>query len=210
MFKKVLLAAAILSFVADARQKPEIPNIEAIDFKVYDGKFFEITDGDIYFGNKNAPVKVVEFSSYSCVHCATFYKSFQRLYGDYISKGKVVLIHREHPLDKQSLYATHFVRCIKSLDSKKAAVLELYQTQMQWVLDASGKKVDEVLRKFDVDQKCLNDKTLDDKILKEALEHQNDLKIVSTPTVFVQGRKLTKWHQGDFFSAIDDALKSKK
>ncbi|MEM4385748.1 MAG: thioredoxin domain-containing protein [Candidatus Anstonellales archaeon] len=48
---------------------------------------------DIVFGDPNAPVWVVEFSSPLCPHCQRFHKEkFKEIYNKYISTGKVFWI----------------------------------------------------------------------------------------------------------------------
>jgi protein-disulfide isomerase len=56
-------------------------------------------DDDYYFGKKDAPVTVVEFSDYQCPFCRRFWKdTFDDLKKDYIDTGKVKFVYRDFPL----------------------------------------------------------------------------------------------------------------
>lgn len=67
-------------------------------------------EGGMVLGNPDAPIKVVEYASLTCSHCADFSKaSSEELKKDYISSGRV------------SLEIRHFVR--DPLDATAAAVL---------------------------------------------------------------------------------------
>lgn len=66
--------------------------------------------GGMVMGNPDAPIKIVEFASITCSHCADFSKSAsEELKKDYINSGRV------------SLEMRHFVR--DPLDATAAAVL---------------------------------------------------------------------------------------
>ncbi|HMP61919.1 MAG TPA: thioredoxin domain-containing protein, partial [Phenylobacterium sp.] len=53
-------------------------------------------EGDMTLGDPNAPVKMIEYASLSCVHCATFNNDvFPTLKTKYIDTGKVHYTFRE-------------------------------------------------------------------------------------------------------------------
>ena len=50
-------------------------------------------------GNKNAKVKIVEFSDFQCPFCRTFWKdTLSKIKTEYIDTGKVVIYYRHYPL----------------------------------------------------------------------------------------------------------------
>ena len=60
-----------------------------------------VTDVDPHkaFGSKNAPVTMEVFSDFQCPACKTLFTTpNRRLMDDYVSSGKVYLIHRDFPL----------------------------------------------------------------------------------------------------------------
>ncbi len=72
----------------------------------------ETPDGGMQMGNPNAPIKVVEYGSMSCSHCAEFSeKSAEALKANYISTGKVSYELRNYVRDPMDLTATLLARC---------------------------------------------------------------------------------------------------
>jgi len=60
----------------------------------------QISTDDIFLGNKNAPVTIIEYSSYFCGHCTSFYKEkLPQLKKDYIDTGKVKFFSRTFPAE---------------------------------------------------------------------------------------------------------------
>ncbi len=52
---------------------------------------------DFVFGNRNAPVQIIEYSDPECPFCKRFHGTLQQIAAEY--KGKVVWAHRFFPLD---------------------------------------------------------------------------------------------------------------
>lgn len=51
-------------------------------------------------GDENAPVTIVEFSSYSCGHCGNYHReTFPKIKEKYIDTGKVRYVYRNFPFD---------------------------------------------------------------------------------------------------------------
>ena len=61
------------------------------------------TDEEVFLGNKNASVTVIEYASMTCVHCANFHKEvYPKIKKNYIDTNKIKFIFRDFPLDKQA------------------------------------------------------------------------------------------------------------
>jgi protein-disulfide isomerase len=72
----------------------------------------ETPSGGMQMGNPNAPIKIVEYGSLSCSHCAEFSeKSAEPLKANYISTGKVSYEFRNYVRDPMDLAATLLARC---------------------------------------------------------------------------------------------------
>jgi protein-disulfide isomerase len=72
----------------------------------------ETPDGGMQMGNPKAPIKVVEYGSMSCSHCAEFSeKGMEALKARYISTGKVSYELRNYVRDPMDLTATLLARC---------------------------------------------------------------------------------------------------
>lgn len=69
-------------------------------------------DGGMLMGNPNAAVKVVEFASYTCSHCAEFSKeSSEEIKRDFVNSGKVSYELRNYIRDPIDLSAAMIARC---------------------------------------------------------------------------------------------------
>jgi protein-disulfide isomerase len=87
------------------------------------------------FGSKNAPVIMEEFSDYQCPACKTLYTTTNRLLMDnYVSTGKVYLIHRDFPLAMHaySRIAARYARAAADLGKVEPVEQTLFQNQEKW------------------------------------------------------------------------------
>ncbi|NUT00691.1 MAG: thioredoxin domain-containing protein [Sphingomonas sp.] len=115
----VLLAtAAILSSAAcnaenKASDKPSAP-VAAV--KAPNGDWTKIVsrtpEGGYVMGNPNAAVKLIEFGSMTCPHCAEFEeKGHDALVNNYVKSGRVSFEFRNFVRDKFDLTASLIARC---------------------------------------------------------------------------------------------------
>ncbi|PYT68948.1 MAG: hypothetical protein DMG39_19725 [Acidobacteria bacterium] len=87
------------------------------------------------FGSKNAPVLMEEFSDYQCPSCKALYTGTNRLVMDnYVSTGKVYLVHRDFPLAMHaySRVAARYARAAAQLGKVEPVEQALYQNQEKW------------------------------------------------------------------------------
>jgi protein-disulfide isomerase len=87
------------------------------------------------FGSKNAPVIMEEFSDYQCPACKTLYTTTNRLLMDnYVSTGKVYLIHRDFPLTMHaySRIAARYARAAAEIGKIEPVEQTLFQNQEKW------------------------------------------------------------------------------
>lgn len=69
-------------------------------------------EGGFVMGNPNAPIKIVEFASLTCSHCAEFSeKGFPTLRDKYVSEGKVSYEIRNYVRDPLDMTAALLARC---------------------------------------------------------------------------------------------------
>lgn len=73
----------------------------------------EITpDGGYRVGNPNAPVKLLEYGSLSCPACAKLAQdSFKKLFGEYITSGRLSFEFRSFAIHPQDVPMTVLVQC---------------------------------------------------------------------------------------------------
>jgi len=87
------------------------------------------------FGSKNAPVTMEVFSDFQCPACKTLYITTNRQVMDnYVSTGKVYLIHRDFPLamHAHSRVAARYARAAAQLGKNEPVEQALFQNQEKW------------------------------------------------------------------------------
>jgi protein-disulfide isomerase len=160
---------------------------------------------DLYLGGKEAPVQIISYDSYSCIHCARFFtRIFPTLNEKYIKTGKLVFIHRDFPLDAQSLTASKLIKCFakkKEIDGKKVfnLIAGIYETQQDWFSSEDyAEKLTQIFEFAGMNSKesenCIKDEANENGILEARLRSSKILKINGTPTFFINGERL----EGDY------------
>lgn len=146
-------------------------------------------------GDPKAPVTIVEYASLTCTHCAEFHtKSFPVLKSKYIDTGKVYFIMREFPFDPVSTAAFMLARCLPQ-DKYQAMVTSLFETQKSWAFGSNPAQGLLTIAKqagmSEADfEKCLSDQDLAEKVQASAQYANKELGVDSTPTFFINGKKV--------------------
>ena len=147
---------------------------------------------DRVLGDPNAPVTILDFSSLTCPHCADFHiKTLPELKTRYIDTGKVKLVFRDFPLDRNALHAAMLARCASPV-RYYGFIEALFKTQQSW-----GRAADPTqalaqigvlggVPKADFDA-CLANKELEDALIKRLYEAQKQFDLKSTPTFVFNG-----------------------
>lgn len=180
MFRNLLLTLLILPCLALAQDKD----------------ILKITDQDYPLGNENAKVKIVEYSSLSCPHCAEFHKDiFEKLKEDYIDKGIVQYALRDFPTNKQALQGALLAHC-KGKDRYYTYIKTLMDSQTIWAFHHDYQNSLTNIGKLggisdDDLKKCFEDTAKQEFIIKRAGDAATSLKIEATPTFFINGEKHT-------------------
>ena len=167
---------------------------------------------DISLGKADAPNTIVEYASMTCPHCAQFHKAvLPELQKRYFDPGQARLILREFPLDGFAVAAFMLARCARS-DRYYPMVGALFDTQQNWAVPGAEGKEKLLLiakqagfskEKFD---QCLADKELFNKIVETRTRGHEKFGVDSTPSFFVNGKRLTGEHQlADFEAALTGA-----
>ncbi|MEQ1352715.1 MAG: thioredoxin domain-containing protein [Candidatus Acidiferrum sp.] len=95
------------------------------------------TDVDTYkaFGSKTAPLVLEVFSDFQCPACKSLYTTTNRqLMDNYVSSGKVYLIHRDFPLPMHahSKVAAQYSRAAAHLGKGEQVEQALFENQEKW------------------------------------------------------------------------------
>ena len=150
--------------------------------------------GDVVMGDANAPVTIIEYASMTCSHCASFHNTtYPEMKKKYIDAGKVKYILREFPLDPLAAAGFMLARC--SGGDKYYPIVEmLFQKQNEWVtqnpippLLALAKQAGFSQESFET---CLKDQKILEAIESVRTHGAEKLGVSSTPTFFINGKKV--------------------
>ena len=176
----IILAFLICLFANDSSDSRIVDTIEALESKS--------------IGEEKAPIKIIEFASLTCGHCAKFHNEvFPLIKEKYIDKGKIFFTYNDFPLDKFALKASVVARC--SGNKKFFSFLKvLYNKQKDWtrtqdpfksllkIAKLGGLKNDEI-------KVCVGNKSIEDGLLKQRLKSTKIYDIKATPTLYINGEK---------------------
>jgi protein-disulfide isomerase len=96
-----------------------------------------VTDVDPHkaFGSKNAPITMEVFSDFQCPACKTLFLTTNRqLMDNYVTTGKVYLIHRDFPLPMHaySRVAARYARAAAEIGKIEPVEKALFENQEKW------------------------------------------------------------------------------
>jgi len=152
--------------------------------------------GDLTKGAPDAKVTVVEYASMTCGHCASFSKNvWPELKKKYVDTGKIYFVFREFPLDNLAAAASMLARCAGG-DKTFPLIEVLFEQQETWAF-AEGNpvpKLFEIAKQAGFTQdsfdKCLTDQKLLDNITAGRTRASDVFGVTSTPTFFINGKRL--------------------
>jgi len=173
------------------------PSDEAPIIKVKSGGALETPNplGEISIGDANAPIKVYEYASLTCGHCAAFHTDvLPDLKMQYVDSGLVQFNFRPFPLDPYAMTGAMLVQC--AVPQARLAFLEtLFKRQLQWVrsddplnsLRAYAKQAGMSGENFVM---CLQSEANLTAVRSMYNAAKDELGVQSTPTFFVNGEKV--------------------
>jgi protein-disulfide isomerase len=169
-------------------------------------------ESDIVTGKTDAPVTIVEYGSLSCPHCSHFYADILPILTEkYIDTGKAKLVFRNYLRNEPDLNAAKLVECADG-EHREAYVKVLFKTQMKWAYDTNFREAlanIAVLGGMDrlAFEACMNKKDVEQTVLNVGKEAEDDYKINSTPTFFINGTQFKgRFDAVAMSTAIENAL----
>jgi protein-disulfide isomerase len=115
---------------------------------------------EMTLGDPDAPVKVIEYASFTCPHCADFHTdTFKAFREEYIDTGRVHFTYREVYFDRYGLWASMIARCAGPERYFGLAEL-IYDTQGQWARQGDAASVAAALKRIGL-QAGLDQATVD-------------------------------------------------
>lgn len=172
----------------------------------------ELTDFSI--GSPDAPVKIVEYASYTCPHCATFHATvFKDLKRDYIDTGKVHFTLREVYFDRYGLWAAMVARC--GGEMRYFGIHDmLFDQQAEWAAQQDPLQVVESLKTIGIAagldgaaiDVCLNDQPKAEALIARFQANMEADGVEGTPTIFINGEKHGSMNYAELKALIDAEL----
>jgi protein-disulfide isomerase len=171
-------------------------------------------EGDVVLGAEHAPVTIIEYASMTCSHCAHFSQhTFHELKKRYIDTGKVRFIMREFPLDPLAAAGFMLARCAGK--TKYMAMVDtLFEKQEDWVVQKPLAPLKEIAKQAGIPEhefeRCLANQKLLDSIQAVRDRASSKLGVNSTPTFFINGKKVNGDQSIEDFAKIIDVYLKKE
>lgn len=156
----------------------------------------QLYEDDRILGDAEAKVTILEYASLTCPHCATLHNEvLPRIKSEWIDTGKARLVYRHFPLDGVALRAAALTDCLPA--ERHYAFLDLlFEGQEKWArssdpVAALGQRAKLAgLAQSEIDR-CLADEAAMAKIMERREEGSKLYDVDSTPTLIINGRKLS-------------------
>jgi protein-disulfide isomerase len=140
-------------------------------------------------GNPKAPIRMDEYFSLDCPHCARFDADvLPEVKKNYIDTGKVYLVFHDFPLHEMALRAHMIARCAPP-DRYLPIVETLFKVQQGWNLQTPEASMDALKQQArfagmseDKISACVNDRGLEDALLKAQLDATKAYGLNATPS----------------------------
>lgn len=174
----------------------------------------EVGSRDVILGDPKAPVTLIEFGDYQCPFCARFFVDTEpKLRDQYIKTGKVKMVFRNFQfLGPESYAAAEAAECAKDQKQFWAFHDALYDAEHKDGREHNGNlnrdlfmKIASILK---LDTKafasCVDTKTYEAQI-KSDTEAARKFDVNSTPTSFVNGKKIEGAQPFEVFKSLIDA-----
>jgi protein-disulfide isomerase len=167
-----------------------------------------VEEGRVIFGNKSAPVTIVEYSDFECPYCTRGQQTIKQVMKEYGDKVRVVFKHLPLDFHPKALPAAKYFEAIARQSHEKAEKYHDIIFENQGKLKSGGEKyLDEVAKKLGVDMKKLSADLKDEALMKriqadmeEAAKHS----FSGTPGFVINGVSLRGAYPFEEFKKIID------
>ncbi len=166
---------------------------------------------DRALGDANAPVKIVEYMSMTCPHCAHFHNTvFDEIKKKYIDTGKVYFVIREFPFDPRAAAAFMLARCAPE-QQYFPFVSMLFKQQQSWATAQDARAALLQMSKMagfsqESFEACLTNQKLLDDVNATMQRGATEFGVNSTPTFIINGKKYSGDMSVETMSALIDKL----
>lgn len=169
-------------------------------------------EGGYVVGNPNAPIKLLEYASHTCSHCAQFAQESAGNIERYIASGRVSYEIRNQIHDPLDLTIAMLARCgepttfhplahqvwtnlgpiIEKAQANTAVFQSTAPNRFVQIADATGMLDFVAARGIPRDQasQCLSDPAKAEAIANASTQQSEELGVTGTPTFFINGNRI--------------------
>lgn len=202
----VALPLALTPGSAFAQELPESSGNVDMDAVMKPGPLPDRALGDV-----NAKVKIVEYMSMTCPHCAHFHNTtFEEIKKKYIDTGKVYFVIREFPFDPRAAAAFMLARCAPE-QQYYPFVSMLFKQQQSWATAQDARAALLQMSKLagfsqETFEACLTNQKLLDDVNATMQRGATEFGVNSTPTFIINGKRYAGDMSVEKMSALVDSL----
>lgn len=149
---------------------------------------------DVVFGNKKAPVTIIEYSSFTCGHCVDMHNTtMKKLQTEYINTSKVKLIHRTI-INQKTIFGAMIQHCVKK-NHLNNLTNDLFNESSEWTFgDNFLTQLKIIASRYEIDEQkfneCIKNTSVGQSILDKQLLSKQYLQINATPILFVNKERI--------------------
>lgn len=174
---------------------------------------------EMVVGSADAPVTIIEYSSFTCPHCANFNRGvYRQIYDTYVETGVVRIVKREVYFDAFGLWAALVARC--GGPERYFGIVEmLYEGQRDWAgaqpaagqsqAEAVAEQLRRIGRRAGMNDEelnvCLSDRDMALALMETYRRNAEVDQVTSTPSFVINGRRYSNMSFGEFEAAIAEA-----
>ena len=161
-------------------------------------------------------VDVIEFSSFSCSHCAAFHNETLKEIKNSDVYQNINYYIVDYPLNQAAFYASIIANCNSEI--RPSYTDSVYENYDVWTKSETGEEIIELLNNYGLQvgleedqlQSCLKDEDLQNNLLSLQITAQSNFGVESTPTFLIDGEKFQgNRPASEFIKAIKKKLKNK-
>ncbi len=174
---------------------------------------------EMALGPEDAKVKIVEYMSMTCPHCAHFHNTtFDEIKKKYVDSGKVRFVIREFPFDPRAAAAFMLARYNPQKPEELGSALQyfpmismLFKQQETWAAAQDGRAALMQMAKMagytqQSFEACLTNQKLLDDVNSVRERGAKDFGVNSTPTFLINGKRYSGDMTVETMSALIDSF----
>ncbi|MCM2348654.1 MAG: thioredoxin domain-containing protein [Bacteriovoracaceae bacterium] len=168
----------------------------------------QVNPGRVIFGNKNAPITIVEYSDFECPFCSRGFETIQQVKKHYGDKVRVIYKHLPLSFHPQAMPSARYFEAVARQSPEKAEKFhDIIFSNQQRLTKEGVSFLREAAKSLGLNLKTI-DKDLADKDLMKNIEadvlEAGQFQITGTPGFIINGVSLRGAYPFDNFKSIID------